>query len=206
VTAVRRVFAPVRWLVRLEIGIWRSLFLLVTRRVSGQAPGVRAFSYSKTVTPVIGAFIFVSAIELPVVHLLLPWETVRLIVAILSVWGLLWMIGLLASMKVFPHLVDERGLRIRYGTTADVRIPWDAVAHVSARRRSVSSGSHVQLEGTVVSVPVLKQTRVDVVLRGPLAVKLPPGDAEITEARLYVDYPGRFVDAARTALERSTPR
>jgi hypothetical protein len=31
-----RLLSPVRWLVRMEIGIWRSLLLLVTRRVAGQ--------------------------------------------------------------------------------------------------------------------------------------------------------------------------
>ncbi len=44
------------------------------------------------------AFIFVSVLELVVVHLLLPWETVRLIADVLSIWGLVWMVGFLASM------------------------------------------------------------------------------------------------------------
>ena len=47
------------------------------------------------------------------------------------------MLGLLASMKVFPHLLDDAGMRIRYGTTVDIRIPWSAVASVTARRGSV---------------------------------------------------------------------
>ena len=100
VGALRRAFSLVRRFVILEIGIWRSLFLWVTRRVSGQGPAVEVFSYAKELAPLMGAFIFVSAIELPVVHVLLPWETVRLVLLVLSVWGLLWMIGFRAAGAV----------------------------------------------------------------------------------------------------------
>ena len=43
---VRKTSSLVRWFVTLGIGIWRSLFLLVTRRVSGQGHRVQAFSCS----------------------------------------------------------------------------------------------------------------------------------------------------------------
>ena len=136
-----------RWLIRFEVGIWKSLFLWITRRVAGMHPGAEAFAYHRQIAPIMGAFIFVSVIELPVVHLLIPWATVRLVVLFLSVWGLLWMIGLLASMKVFPHLIDDEGLRVRYGTSVDVFVPWDAVERVAAKRRSVESGSSLQVVG-----------------------------------------------------------
>jgi hypothetical protein len=204
VAAIRRAFSFARWLVTLEIGIWRSLFLSVTRRVSGRGTGVEELSYAKEVAPIMGAFIFVSLVELPVVHLLLPWDAVRLIADVLSVWGLLWMLGFLASMKVFPHLLDDHGLRVRHGTTADIRIPWEAVASITSRRGSVPTNRHVQVErtddGTVVSVAVLKQTKVDVVLRRPITVKLPKGAEEITELRFYVDDPRAFVATAHRHL------
>jgi len=148
VSVLRRAWGLARWLVVLEIGIWRSLFLWVTRRVSGQGPGVERFSYAKQISPVIGVFIFVSAIELPVVHVLVPWDGVRLVLDVLSVWALLWMIGLLASMRVFPHLMDERELRIRHGTTVDIHVPWASIASVAGRRGSVPSGKAVVVEPT----------------------------------------------------------
>jgi len=185
-----------RWLIRFEIGIWRSLFLWVTRRVAGMHPGAEAFAYHRQIAPLLGAFIFVSAIELPVVHLLIPWDTVRLVVLFLSIWGLLWMVGLLASMKVFPHLLDDAGMRIRYGTSIDVFVPWDAVESVTAKRRSVESGSSLQVEDGVATVPVMKQTRVDVALRTPVVV----AGEEVTEVRLYADSAKTFVPAARARL------
>jgi len=210
VAVLKRALSLARWLVTLEIGIWRSLFLWMTRRVPGQGPGVQAFPYSRDVAPLLGAFIFVSSLELPVVHLLLPWETVRLVALILSVWGLLWMVGLLASMKVFPHLLDDSGLRIRYGTTADIRIPLEAVVDVTSRRRSVPTSRHVQVDhtddGTILNVAVLKQTKIDVKLHRPTTIELPNGtEAEITELRFYVDDPHAFVASARERLAARLP-
>jgi len=185
-----------RWLIRFEVGIWKSLFLWITRRVAGMHPGAEAFAYHRQIAPLLGAFIFVSAIELPVVHLLIPWDTVRLVVLFVSVWGLLWMFGLLASMKVFPHLLDEEGMRIRYGTGIDVFVPWDAVESVAAKRRSVESGRSLQVEAGVATIPVMKQTRVDVTLRTPVVV----AGEEVSEVRLYADSAKTFVPAARERL------
>jgi hypothetical protein len=142
VAVIRKAFFPVRWLVTLEIGIWRSLFLLVTRRISGQRQGVRPFAYAKAIVPVMGAFIFVSMVELPVVHLLIPWDTVRLVTLVLSIWGLLWMAGLLASMKVFPHLLDAHGLRVRTARpSTSCCAPRRPSSCPTAWRRSASCGS-----------------------------------------------------------------
>lgn len=204
---LRKAWALARWLVVLEIGIWRSLFLWVTRRVSGRGPGVEVFTYAKQISPLIAVFIFVSAIELPVVHILLPWDTVRLVLDVLSVWGLLWMVGMLASVRVFPHLLDEAGLRIRYGTTVDIRVPWDAVAAVTSRRGSADTGKSVHVDdgadGRVVSVPVMKLTRVDIVLHGPTTIGLPDGPAEgVSALRCYADDPAAFVRAARQHISR----
>ncbi len=200
----RKAYALARWLVRLEIGIWRSLFLLAARRVPGRGPGVQTFPYAREVSPLLGAFIFVSALELVVVHLILPWATIRTVLLVLSIWGLVWMIGFLASMRVFPHLLDERGLRLRYGTSVDVRVPWEAIASVTASRRSLTSGRSVQLLGTddgqAVAVAVLKRTRVDVVLDGPTTLELPDGPAEVTAVRFDADDPKAVVAAVRDRL------
>lgn len=204
VAAVKRVIAGVRWLVRLEIGIWRSLALWSTRRVHGRGPGVQELSYAKEVTPLMAAFICVSLVELPVVHVLLAWDTVRLVADVLSIWGLLWMVGMLASLRVFPHLLDDAGIRIRYGTSIDVRIPWDAVERVKAGRHRIPTGKTMSIERdddeAVMSIAVLKQTRVDVVLREPTMVKLRDGVEQLTELRLYADDPRAFVAAARAKL------
>ncbi len=208
-TVLRRTYALASWLVRLEIGIWRSLFLLAARRVPGRGPGVGTFPYAKEVSPLLYAFIGVSALELVVVHLILPWETVRTIALVLSLWGLLWMIGFLASLRVFPHLVGPDGLRVRYGTSVDVRVPWEAVADVRIAKHRLPTGRTVQVlpaeEGDVVHVAVLKRTRIDVVLQAPTRLGLPDGPRDVTAVRLDADDPRAFVAAARERLAERSP-
>lgn len=208
--ALRKAYGLARWLVRLEIGIWRSLFLWTARRVPGAGPGVRSFSYAKQVTPILLAFIFVSVLELAVVHLLLPWATVRLIALVISVWGLLWMAGYLASMRVFRHLLTGSELRVRHGTDTDIRIPLSAVAAVNSARGHVPTNRSVQVERlrdrTVASVAMLKLTNVAVTLRHPLPVAAHDGRHDADELRFYVDDPRGFVAAARERLAAESPR
>jgi hypothetical protein len=212
-TILRRAYALARWLVRLEIGIWRSLFLLAARRVPGRGPGVRLFPYAKEVAPLLYAFIGVSALELVVVHLILPWETVRTIALVISLWGLLWMIGYLASLKVFQHLVGPGELRVRYGTAVDVRVPWEAVADVRLGRHRVPTGKAVHVlpadgadGGVALHVSVLKRTRIELVLHGPTMLELPDGPQEVTAVRLDADDPKALVAAAREHLRDPSGR
>jgi hypothetical protein len=197
-----------RLVLRYEFGIWRSLaiWLLRLRRVPA---GSRAFGYAGVVTPLFIVFIAVSAIELPILHLLLPWETVRLVADVLSIWGLLWMVGLLAAVRVHPHVVAPEGIRLRYGFMVDVTVPWSAIASARSRGRSSSGRGNVHCEqtasGSVVSLAVAKQTTVDLVLRSPTLVNLPQTDGSpVVELRLYADDPAALVAAIGERLAAST--
>jgi hypothetical protein len=198
----------VRLLVDLEIGVWRSLALFVTRRRPGQGPGAAAFPYAKEVTPILLAFVFVSVLELPVFHLLVPWEAVRTGLLVLGVWGLLWMLGYAAGMRVFPHVVDDRGLRLRRGPTVDVLVPWAAIADVRAERDRVAT-DRLQVVGApgerVAMLPMLKQTRVRVDLREPVTAHGPDGPEAVVVVKLYADDAPGLVAACRARLAERVP-
>jgi hypothetical protein len=193
----------VRRVVSFELGVWRSLYRWTTRRPRGPA-GAETFGYTGPVTPLIWAFIGLSAIEIPVAHLLLPWQTARVIVLVVGVWGLTWMLGLLASLKTHPHLVGDFGMRVRYGSTVDVTIPWDAVASIGVRHRNLASSRTVQLShsdsGSVLYVGVSSQTNVDVALRDPVTVPLPKVGEPVTALRLYADDARALVTRSREHL------
>ncbi|MGY1603843.1 PH domain-containing protein [Geodermatophilus sp. SYSU D00815] len=186
-----------------EIGMWRSLLRWIARRpVVG---GGTAFSYAGVVTPVIWAFIAVSAIEVPVLHLLLPWEAVRLAADVVGVYGLLWMVGMLASLKVHPHVVEDDGLRVRNGTTLDVLLRWEDVAAVRQRMRSLEGMRNVQVAGEgadrVLSVGVGSQTNVDVELREPLVLPVRRTEGRpVAVVRLYADDPKALAARLRAEL------
>ncbi len=191
-------------MVRYEIGIWRSLgiWLLRLRTLPRDST---AHPYAGVVTPLFIVFIAVSAIELPILHLVLPWPPVRTAADILSIWGLVWMIGLLAAVRVHPHGISDAGIRIRNGFSVDVTVPWDLVASVRSRGRSVERNRTVQCEqtpaGAVAIVAVAKQTTVEIVLRSPTVLPLARlGGEPVTEVRLFADDPGAMVASIRQRL------
>lgn len=189
-----------------EGAIWRSMWLWARRRHRRLAPGEEAFGYVGVAKPILGIFIGMSAFELPIFDLIVrhvvPWRPARWIVLILGVWGLLWMIGLLAGLAVHPHQVGDEGIRVRLSTRIDVLVPWENVEAVGKRYRSLPSSRSVQVdqegERRVLNIVVGSQTSVDVRLRRPMTFDLPTGRSEpVDEVRLYADDPDGLVRGAR---------
>jgi hypothetical protein len=200
---VKSVSALFRRVVSFELGLYRSLFRWVTRRPDVPS-GTVAFAYIGAVAALLWAFIFGSATELVVLHLILPWETVRIVVDVLSIWGLAWMLGMMASFRVHPHLVSDSGLRIRHGATTDMAVRWDDIATIRVRERSRDKSRAVQLDKAegiaVLNVVIASRTNVDITLRRPLVVPLRTGEESITEFRCYVDDARELVRWARGYL------
>jgi hypothetical protein len=195
-----------RKLVAYELTMWHSLYRWTFRRPLRLEPDARAFHYLGVVKPILWAFIVLSAVEIPIFDLILrhvlPWDGLRRTVLVLGVYGLLWMIGLMAMLRTHPHVAGPAGLRVRNGATLEFLVPWDAVESVRARYRSVPSGRSVHLEestdGRVLNVGAARQTSVDVVLRQPMAIDLPAGRTEnVGEIRLYADEPAALVQHTR---------
>lgn len=200
---MKTVVALVRRVVRFEVALYRSLFRWLTRRPDVPA-GAVGFAYVGAVSVLLWAFIVVSAIELVVVHLILPWESVRLIADILSLWGLLWMLGFTASLTVHPHLVGDHGLRIRNGAATDITVPWDAVATIGIRERSREKSRALQLDrdehGNALNVVMGSRTNVNLTLHRPLDLALPTGHESVTQIRLYADDPRGLTSRVRKHL------
>ena len=193
----------------MEAASWRSMYVWLRRKPLTLAPGDEAFSYLGVVKPILGIFIGLSAVEVPIFDLIVrrvvPWGPARWIVLVLGVWGLLWMIGLFASMKVHPHVVGAGGLRVRTAASLDFTVPWRDVAAVSKAYRSLPSGKGVQVERegdrTVLNIVMASQTSVDLTLREPVVFALPKGPSEpVDVVRIYADDPDGLVASARRAL------
>jgi hypothetical protein len=201
----RSVFSLARGAVMFELRLYRSLFRWVTRRPVTPSTDVEAVGYSQAVTPIMLLWIFASAVEMVVVHLLIPWQTVRIILLIISAWGLIWMVGFLASLKVYPHLLSDATLRVRHGATVDIAIPLDAIASIVAQRRDLPSSIRTlqfreTKSGIDLQVGVSGEVNVHAVLRHPMTVPTPKGDKEISELSFWVDDPRAFVARVRPAI------
>ncbi|MEH1164287.1 hypothetical protein V6V47_02740 [Micromonospora sp. CPCC 205539] len=198
-----------------EGAMWRSLYVWARRRPLPLAPGDDPFSYLGVVKPILGIFIALSAVEIPIFDLIVtnvvPWRPARWIMLVLGVWGLLWMLGFYASLTIHPHVVGDTGLRVRLGSGIDLWIPWTDVEAVSRRYRSLPSSRSVQIEHEgerrVLHIVVGSQTSVDVRLRRPRTFDLPKGRTEpIDELRLYADDPAGLLRSARGTPTSGTVR
>ncbi|MFU8852988.1 hypothetical protein ACNAW0_18660 [Micromonospora sp. SL1-18] len=211
----KQAVALLRRVVAYEVGMWVSLGRWLLRRPPALEPGAAAFSYVGVVKPILGVFIVLSTIEIPILDLILrhtvSWRPVRHTALALGIWGVLWMIGLFASLRIHPHAAGAAGLRVRNGFSVDFLVPWSAVARIEHRYRSLPSSRAVQIEqadtGTILNIGAGSQTSVDIVLREPLSVGLPKGPSEpVHEIRLYADDPTALVARAREHLAVRLPR
>jgi hypothetical protein len=181
-----------------ELKLWLALFRWIVRY---RSPG-QLFSYAGAITPILWTFIAISALEIPAFHLLLPWESVRAVLDVIGVYGLLWMIGLMAAIRVNRHALTDTGLRLRNNITIDVTLPWDAIASVRARTRSYEKSKTVQVEDDTLSITIAHQTSVEVTLREPREVL----GHTVSTIRLYADRPDEMVSAIRARLDEQAQR
>ena len=168
-----------------------------------RTPGATPHPYVGAVSVLLWAFIGGSTVELVALHLILPWETVRLVADVLGVWGLVWMIGLAGSYRVFPHLVTDEGVRVRNGHTTDLLVPWDAIASVRTREHSAPSSRAVQLDPATrtLSVVVAGRTNVELVLGRPFTVPVKGVEEEVLEVRLFADEHRDLLREVRARLD-----
>jgi hypothetical protein len=187
-----------------ELGIWRSLLRWLFRR-SDVPPGAEAFTYHRMATPVIWLWIFGSAVEVVVVDALLPWHTARIVAGAVGLWGLAWMVGMLAALKTYPHLVDDLGVRVRNGFGVDLPVPWTAIASVAVQDHDLpSSIRSVQVEraeqGDVLAVGVSGRTNVLVRLHQPTLLRTSRDEHVVTAVRLWADDHRSLVARLRAAV------
>jgi hypothetical protein len=191
----------VRRAIRFELRMWADLIRWVLRRpvcAEDETP----FGYARSMTPIVGGIIAASAIEILAMHVLVPWEQVRFVVDLLGVYGFLWMVGLLAGLRMHPHVVAPDGLRVRGTGGLDVTIPWEFITSVRAVDRSVPGRRSVQVDGSTLSIAVMNQTNVDVAFRGPTTFELPRGETEpLRSLNIAVDEPAAMVAAIREHLQ-----
>jgi len=196
---VRSLWGWIVLAVRFELRLYVALLRWVLRRPA-VPHGSRAWGYSRQVTPVMWLWIFASGVEIPVAHVVIPWPGLRLLVLGVGVWGLLWMVGFLASLKVYPHLTDADGVRIRHGKQADLAVPWSRVASAVTVDRDLQSSirTYQPLEtpvGVDLQIGVGARTNVHLELVEPLTVEIKDEPVPVTALTFLVDEPKQFVSA-----------
>jgi hypothetical protein len=190
--------------VAFEIRAFQSLVLALTgrRRVP---EGAVPFGYTRGMMTLPVALAVVSLVEVLVVHLLVPWLWLRILLLLLSVWGVLFLFGFLATRVVHPHFVAGDVLHLRWGRTMVLTAPLSAVA--AAVRHAHHTDSHPRAEDGLLVLSQFQSTNVrlrftdPVPARPPVAAKDRPADFRASEVLLHVDDPERFLQLLSASRE-----
>jgi hypothetical protein len=188
----------------IEVRGYQSIYRFLFRRPKVPA-GAEGFSYHKPILAIMIAFIVVSVVEVVVVDRIVNrWTYIRLPVLIISIWGLVWMLGLLFGMLVRPHAVGPDGIRVRYGSEVDIPIAWHDVYSVTSRKQAVQDKQpKVTIDdngAATLHMRIQNETNIEVRLERPIPLKLPHGTETVSTVRLYADDPKRFMDAVRSRI------
>ncbi|WP_328711221.1 hypothetical protein [Nocardia salmonicida] len=190
-----------RSFVRLEVDNWVSLARAVSRRPDTE--GGTPIRYAGAVSAVIWAFIVVSAVEIPAVHLIIPWPAARIVALGLGVWGLVWMAGMLAAHHVYPHVLTGELLRVRYLRRVGLDIALADIGAIRHDLRAYDGAKSLQLTGTgdeTLAVIVGSSTNVRVDLTEPETFRTPHGDFTVSAVAFWADDPRAAVAQIRAAM------
>jgi hypothetical protein len=207
--AVGQLVGPV--VARLIVGepkLWAAIFLWVSRRSrrdSSAFPYSASSSLELVFAVVLGLVVLEGGIGALLARLV-PWPWLSPVLIAISVYALVWITGIYASLRAFPHLVRECGLVLRYGVLAEAWIPWQEVDQ-AVREKAASPGGQDGLSTTdgTATLAVGGTTAVTIYCRSPGLVKgfLRRTDG-ITRIRVAADDPEALLAAITAAMLRRT--
>jgi len=201
----------------LEARLWITIVRWLTRRGPS---GPAAFPYHRRSSLGLLALfcLLATPIELLLWEILIPWSWLRLALFVLGSYGLIWIVGLYASFRTAPHQLADRELGIHYGLLSSARLPYDAIAAVTVKRRSApkhNDGVQIVQELStqdatargVAFIGIGGRTDVTILLRRPVAIeRLFGSSAPVTTIHLAVDEPRGFVAAVERARQGTPPQ
>jgi hypothetical protein len=187
---------------RMELGVYQSLYRFVFRRP--RVPeGASGFPYHAPVFTILIVFIVLSAVEIPIVDLIVHrWPWVRIPLLILGIWGVTWMLGMLLGFVTRPHAVGPSGIRVRQGAELDLDLPWTVVRSVERSSVTVEKAPKIidEPDGRTFAARIADATNIRIELEHPIHVLLPHGEERIEAVRLWVDDVDGFMTAVRTHI------
>ena len=153
------------------------------------------------------AFLFVTpaAIILLAVILAQAWLTWAL--SILAFYGLWWTVGLYSSMVALPHRVGKTELIIRFGTLAEMTIPYTDIENAELSFEGIGlSGDGLKFSERepIAYFSVGSSTRVKITLRQPRPAADWRGVAtQVSTVFVNADRPDQLVEAIQAKLAES---
>lgn len=116
--------------------------------------------------------------ESAAVHLLLPdsLALMRLVLLVLSAYGLLWILGWAAGLRVFPHVVRNGVLNARLGQLYRADVPLELIRSATVKRRRIGTRTALELDNDAGSFAVGGRVDVHLELDAAVTVQRPFGE------------------------------
>lgn len=162
--------SPVWPLIRSELRLYRALLFWARRRHDVPSGAVAVTATAGTVA-VPAAFLVASVIEAVVLHVVIPWQWLRITLLVLSVWSVVAVLGLLAISSTTPHYLTDTHLVLRHRGKVVASIARANVSAVNRRRRF--SDTTPTLTGGRLVLPTPDGTTVDITTTTPTPAQLP---------------------------------
>jgi hypothetical protein len=187
--------APVGWFLRTEAGILRALWWAVRRRRAVE-PAVVVLPYTDRIGVLLWMTAALGAVESVVVHVLVLGVMVRWVLLGLSVYGLLWVVGLAFSLRQHPHVLRGSELLLRFGHFRTTRVP---LAGLVGARRDIRTGHkhNVEIHAGTLSLSVAGETSVELALEPAAEVEMRGRIVCVSRVRFFADDPGSAVRLLR---------
>jgi hypothetical protein len=181
-------------------------FVGLARWARRRPTGLDEFTYHRRSQLI--AFLVVLVVTLPVevllLELLVPWDPVRWVLLAVAIVGSLWAIGVILSVRTFPHRLLDVALEARYGALGRALVPYEQIRSVNLAHGKPPRGEGVFVDSTTETAWVAAggQTQVTIQLRQPITVW--DGFARrgpVRTLHLAADDPEAMAAALRSRLE-----
>ena len=125
-------------LIALEPQIYVCLYQFARRR--RRTADEFAYHGRSALGSVVALILLTAPFEILAYELLIPWAGVRWALLLLTIYSVIWLLGLYASFRTLPYQLTAEGLRLHYGILAEGTVPYRALADVTLERRKAPGG------------------------------------------------------------------
>lgn len=180
-----------------ETKAYRALWLCMRGRNFAIESGAVPIGSSRGLFVMPAAFAIATAIEVAVLHLLVPWMWLQVTLAVVSIWSLIALFGHLAIHRTSPHYLTDSSLVLRQSGTVVTSFELTNISSIVPRRRF--SETAPTIIDRRLFLPNTEGTTVDLVLESPVSATVPAffpsrrKSEEIHQISLYVDEPTRLI-------------
>jgi hypothetical protein len=161
---------PFLFLIRAELRLYVAYARAIRRRKDVPEGSVE-IEHGQTFRMLLGVLIAVTPIEVGAIeilfHFFIPIVALRVALWVITLITLLWLVGMLLSMRVYPHYANEQHMVFRYATFHTVEIETSWVTAVRLKKRDCVKNKTLELDGDLLALNEMRETQIELEFATP---------------------------------------